>query len=152
MGKKMFKVLICDKNDSFSHDLKRDVLKILDDKQVQVLLFSDEEQLIFHIAGNTSEANIIIINIKLDQSNGIDVAKKVLMLQPNAQIVFISDSDRYCLDVYSVEHVYFLKKPINYKHLEKALSRSINHICALEKKSLIVSNKEGIHRIFLNEV
>ncbi len=64
-----------------------------------------------------------MIDISVD-NGGIQLAQKVLAVQPHSQIIFMASTDKYYLDVYSVDHVYFLKKPIEPVFLMKALNKA----------------------------
>ncbi len=144
--------MICDDDKSFLEQLKTDILNLEDEHIKRIELFSDAEQFEFFIAEKPNEANIIIMDVKLEEVNGIDLAKRILELQPNSQIIFTSGYDSYYLDVYSVEHVYFLKKPIDTKHLLQAIRRAGEKLLDLHTRSFIVSNRDGLHCIPYNEI
>lgn len=148
----MWNILICDDDKNFLDKLKADILELEDERVKRIELFSDAEQFEFFISEKPNEANIIIMDVRLDSSNGIDLAKQILKLQPSSQIIFISGYDSYYLDVYSVDHVYFLKKPIDTKYLRQAIQRAGEKLLDLHARSFIVSNREGIHIIPYNEI
>lgn len=56
--------------------------------------------------------------------NGIALARKLQHRAPDAEIIFISGYDDYYLDVYEVDHAWFLRKPISRERLEKAVARA----------------------------
>lgn len=144
--------MICDDDKNFLEQLKTDILNLGDEHIKRIELFSDAEQFRFFIAEKPNEANIIIMDVRLESSNGIDLARQILDLQPNSQIIFTSGYDSYYLDVYSVEHVYFLKKPIDTKHLRQAIQRAGEKLLDLNTRSFIVSNRDGLHCIPYNEI
>ena len=63
-------------------------------------------------------------SLRGDGENGIALAKKIQRQAPAAEIIFISGYDDYYLDVYEVEHAWFLRKPISKSMLEKAIARA----------------------------
>ena len=62
------------------------------------------------------------------------MAQKILAVQPHSQMIFMASTDKYYLDVYSVDHVYFLKKPIEAVFLMKALNKAGSRLQDMKKK------------------
>lgn len=148
----MWKILICDDDEVFVHILKKDIISIAGNKIKQIEIFNEKDALEFYVADHPNESNIVILDIKLGDDNGIRAAEKVLQYQPNSQIIFISGYDGYFLDVYDVDHVYLLRKPVDKMHLEKALNRAGKKLHDLKVSTLSVSNKQGTHNIPFNEI
>ena len=84
----MWNILICDDDKIFLNRLKTDILDLEEERVKRIELFSDAEQFKFFIAEKSNEANIIIMDVKLETVNGIELAKQILELQPNSQIIF----------------------------------------------------------------
>ncbi|MCI8646592.1 MAG: response regulator [Firmicutes bacterium] len=84
---------------------------------------------------------VILMDIKLGEKNGIKAAKEFQAVQPDAQIIFMSGYDDYYLDVYEVEHVYFLHKPIEREKLRLAIDRALAHLQASSKPYFALSGK-----------
>ena len=89
------------------------------DRLSEILLFSEKEKLEFYAAGSREAADVVIIDMD-QEDDGIAIAECVLEYQKNSQIIFVSGSDEYYLDVYNVDHVYFLKKPVESRLLAQA--------------------------------
>ena len=107
----MWKILICSEDRDFMQDLGHRIRRLAGERLKEVRLFSNKEDLDFYTTGRPEESNIILIDISRD-NEGIQLAQKILAVQPHSQIIFMASTDKYYLDVYSVDHVYFLKKPI----------------------------------------
>lgn len=148
----MWKILICDDDDTFLQNFKKSIINVAGNKVKEIKMFNEKDQLEFYVADHPRENNIIIIDIRLGEDNGIQLARKVLQYQPNSQIIFISGYDGYFLDVYDVDHVYFLRKPIEPEHLERALIRAGEKLRDLEVSMLAITNKQGVHKISFSEI
>lgn len=148
----MWKFLICDDDEGFLQETKQTVLKLFADVALGVELFRERQQLEFYVEDNPGEINVVLMDIKLKDGSGIELAKKVLYFQPCSQIIFVSGYDRYYLDVYDVEHVYFLPKPLDDALLKKAVARAVEHIKDIEYNCFVVSNKNGSCRIPYNDI
>ena len=108
------------------------VLEIANDK---VFCYTKSEELLMDIEEGRVLPELVFMDIKLDKANGIDIAGKILNRFPEAQIVFISGYDDYYLDVYDVNHVFFLRKPISRAQLKKAYNRVVDKITNSENQT-----------------
>lgn len=74
-----------------------------------------------------NDTNIVFMDIVLENTpeNGIDIIKEVCSKYPNTVIIFMSGYTDYYENVYEVDHIYFLKKPINIHHFHNALEKAI---------------------------
>ena len=142
----MWKILICSEDEKFMQDLGHRIRRLAGERVKEIRLFSKKEDLDFYTTGRPEESDIILIDISVD-NGGIQLAQKVLAVQPHSQIIFMASTDKYYLDVYSVDHVYFLKKPIEPVFLMKALNKAGSRLQDLKKSYLVISNKQGIYKI-----
>ena len=60
--------------------------------------------------------------------NGVDASIKTTANVKDAQIIFLSSYDQYFLDVYRIEHVYFIPKQRMHDLLPVALKRAVDHL------------------------
>ena len=103
----------------------------------------------FLLVINRNCYNIAIIDIMLGKDNGINIASAITEKYPNIKIIFISVEQDFFQDVYSVNHLYFLVKPISNEQLKQALS-----VCCSEinKQTLYTKLGSGTTAINLNDV
>lgn len=128
----MWKILICSEDRDFMRDLGHRIRRLAGERLKEIRLFSNKEDLDFYTTGRPEESNIILIDISRD-NGGIQLAQKILAVQPHSQIIFMASTDKYYLDVYSVDHVYFLKKPIEAVFLMKALNKAGSRLQDMKK-------------------
>ena len=141
----MWKILICSEDEKFMQELGHRIRRLAGERVKEIRLFSKKEDLDFYTTGRPEESDIILIDISVD-NGGIQLAQKVLAVQPHSQIIFMASTDKYYLDVYSVDHVYFLKKPIEPVFLMKALNKAGSRLQDLKKSYLVISNKQASTR------
>lgn len=69
--------------------------------------------------------DFIILDIQLTEMTGLDVGKDLRDIQKNfhTQIIFISCKQSYAMNLFSVQPLTFLVKPVRKEELVKALSR-----------------------------
>ena len=144
-------ILICSDDPGFLEEIKSKIQELETDRFSEILLFSKKEKLEFYAAGSSDAANVIIIDMD-QKDDGIAIAKSVLEHQKNSQIIFVSGSDEYYLDVYNVDHVSFLQNPVEKRLLAQALEKAGQKLDRLHGKCLVVKNKQGIYKIELSDI
>lgn len=124
----MWNVVICDDQ----AEILRSVAQKLNGLNLEdirnIICFQYAAFMIGELEEQRFNADIFILDVKLKEMNGIDLAGKILRLHPNSQIIFMSGYDDYFEDAYEVEHCFFLKKPVTEVKLEKAVRRAIKNL------------------------
>ena len=144
-------ILIYSVDPGFLEEMRSKIQELETDRLSEILLFSEKEKLEFYVAGSREAADVVIIDMD-QEDDGIAIAECVLEYQKNSQIIFVSGSDEYYLDVYNVDHVYFLKKPVESRLLAQALEKAVKKLDRLHGKCLVVKNKQGIYKIELSDI
>ena len=144
-------ILIYSVDPGFLEEMRSKMQELETDRLSEILLFSEKEKLEFYAAGSREAADVVIIDMD-QEDDGIAIAECVLEYQKNSQIIFVSGSDEYYLDVYNVDHVYFLKKPVESRLLAQALEKAGKKLDRLHGKCLVVKNKQGIYKIELSDI
>jgi two-component SAPR family response regulator len=69
------------------------------------------------------EVHLIFLDIEMPKIKGIEAAEKILAIDSNVQIVFVTAYNNYALDAFEVEAVDYVMKPIIKKRLDKTIER-----------------------------
>lgn len=158
------RIAICDDDPRASSSLYQDITNLAEEQlnmsqknesSLDLVLtrsdiFADPDELLF--AAETFHYDLAFIDIELGEKSGIALSNRLLQLHPDLQIIFFSGYDDYYLDVYNVDHIYFLKKPVNADRLRTALQTAQRKILSLQDKFLTISNKQGVFRIPLQDI
>lgn len=116
----MDKIAIIDDEISVIKDITQLVEAYNDN--IRCCSFQTGEQLIKAVKeGNFFD--VYIIDVFLDDVNGIELIKTMKSIHENALFIIISGQPRDLFDVYDVDHLYFLEKPIDKEKFYKALSK-----------------------------
>lgn len=151
----MWNVWICDDDILFREELKRCVQNIVKVKKTWVpgaILFCTKEDLIHQITEHRSEENLVFLDLTQGQRKGVWMGKQILETQPDAQLVFLSAEDDHCWELYEVEHVYALRKPVAEDHLRRAMERAEKRLRDKRAMEFAVVSKKGVERIPMNQI
>ena len=115
----MFKIAICDDVPSVCSDIKAMIMDIKNDlicKEITIDTFYSGEALI----DNIKEENLydlIFLDIELEKINGVEVGHIIREQMEDyvTKIIYISSKDIYDRQLFDVQPLHFLKKPIDSK-------------------------------------
>lgn len=115
----MFKIAICDDVPSVCSDLKAMIMDMKNDliyKEITIDTFYSGEALI----DNIKEENLydlIFLDIELEKINGVEVGHIIREQMEDyvTKIIYISSKDIYDRQLFDVQPLHFLKKPIDSK-------------------------------------
>ncbi|MDD2382620.1 MAG: LytTR family DNA-binding domain-containing protein [Sulfurospirillaceae bacterium] len=92
--------------------------------------------------------NIFILDINMPQISGIELAKKILLKQPDAFIIFQTAYEEFALKAYQIGAIDYLLKPFD----KETLERSINRALAYRKENNITFlSKNGDETYLINQ-
>lgn len=117
-------ILICDDNQKMLEILS-DKLKLRYHNEIVTHCFINTFAAYTYISDD-SRGNIdaAILDISIGNENGIEFAKKLQKEYPYIKIIFITSYLKYAKDIFSVEPIYFLGKPLEEEKLYEAIERA----------------------------
>ena len=146
------KISICDDSLEMLNLLKEWVEEFMEESECQIQLYDNGIDLIYEIEHNDGAIpDIIFMDIKLKNDNGIDVAKVIKKYKDDAIIIFISGYSEYFEDCFEADPVYFLVKPLKKETFTKAMEKAFDIITRKDKKYLVLRKTEVI-RISLDNI
>ena len=152
----MITVAICDDNRTHLTKAERMVKDILNRQSLpfSTKTYNSSEDLLNELKSRTFSADIVVMDIELDENNGIDLAKEINMKSPDTKIIFLSSHTDYISQSYEVNHVWYVTKDKVSQYLEPALTKAMeslndNNNC---QKSIIVRHQGTSVLIPLNTI
>lgn len=153
------KILICDDNKNILDELKRKVIKTITnyfkENTIIVDTFSDALGLYDYIYDSKIIPDVIIMDICLGEgkeNNGIEVAKKIRKEYRNINIIFCTGDTGSIADVFEVEPLYVLFKPVDDKKLRDAIEKLYNSINSDRSRCVTIKAVKGIRRIMVGQI
>lgn len=89
--------------------------------------FPSAESLLFHYAEHKAY-NIFLLDIKMGETDGVALAKKIRQEDESIQIVFITGYPDYIGEGYEVAALHYLMKPVDRGKLFMVLDRAVHNL------------------------
>lgn len=148
----MLHLAICDDDENVLMDLRSKITEILHE-QVKISLHNNPFSLLTYIMDEIKgEIDLVILDIRLKDQNGISVAKTILNYSGGIKIIFMTSYLERVKDIFQVNPLYFLIKPIDNKYLEDALYKAIEAIEEETTNTIMVRSKSGSRKMYIFKI
>ncbi len=112
--------------------------------------FSCAESFLFYYEDDKN-FDILLLDIEMGKMNGVELAKKIRLVNREIQIIFITGYNEYIADGYDVEALHYILKPVHREKLEAVLLRAKEKL-KKNGAALLFSLPDGAVRIPLYEI
>ena len=124
----MIQICLCDDNpvmlkkqEDFINTFKQE-----HNLEIKITSFPNGEALLFYAEDYYFKFDIIVLDILMGNTNGIEVANKLRQLGSKAQIIFITSSREHVFDSFDSNPLhYLLKDDLNPEHAQQVLWKAI---------------------------
>ena len=133
-GVSMIRIIVCDDNRLFLETLRANIRKILSAHNVDAVIhiYENADSIPDHSI-ETTDIFFLDIDFSGNKVNGIDVARKIRSVRPNAIIVFVTNYIEYAPEGYEVQAFrYCLKSEIHHK-LEQYILHTISKLKSVQE-------------------
>ena len=96
--------------------------------------------------------DILIFDIQMPGTNGIDTAKTIRKVDKNATILFITNMAQYALQGYEVEAVDYIIKPITYSDFAMKFAKVVRRTLQKEDVYVTIDTQEGLKKIAVKDI
>ncbi len=122
-------------------------------EQIQVQSWNSAEEMLFWCEDNERiSLDIVLIDIVLRRESGIELGKKLHALSRRIKIIFITGHIEYAPDIFQIDPVSLLKKPISVYKLVEAIDKAIEKIRLEESQVITVQSKGMVFRVNVNYI
>lgn len=140
------KIAICD--DSLAQ--RNELEAFLSAREYEINTFESGTQLLNSL-GEKTKYDIVFLDIQLTDILGTAIAKKILQISPNTDVVFISAYPQYVTEAFGLHVSQFLLKPLTKTAFLKELDRLLERR-AKEKVCWYVPVKNGIYKFSPSDI
>jgi len=124
----MFKISICDDHKDICSQLKNIIIDICNNLKIKysIDIFYDGESLCESLKNNNTY-NLIFLDIELTGINGVDIGGIIRNKYKDdvTQIAYISGKTKYAMELFKVQPVDFLIKPLKQTDIENIINKVI---------------------------
>ncbi len=115
----MLKAIIVDNEEPAIH-----ILRLLLERTGQVKVTASFLSAADALAGlKFSEPDIAFLDIEMPKTNGLELAEKIVALNGDMEIVFVTAYDQYALEAFRVNALDYLLKPLSAEDVERTVAR-----------------------------
>lgn len=147
----MVNILICNGSHQESQDLREMLLKYSGDRLKATIFYEDKEAFFFYLEEHGSQQNIVIIDLDFCE-DGLKVAQKAKILNPWSEIIFLWKAGNWNMEVYNVDHVYGLERPLSAEKLEVAINRALDKIEENQNTLFPIKKKGLVYAVPIREI
>lgn len=148
----MINIAVCDDNPVFLKEIVSLIDKVYTDEHT-IISFSNAQALLSHVEDYSENCiDIIVTDIEMPGINGLSMAKALKPLFPRLQFIFITNYSDYIQDVFSVDPVYYILKPVDPQKLLEALEMAVTEIDAGNRNAINITSKKKVLRIRYDEI
>lgn len=117
----------------------------------QVIKFQNGNQILKYLQKNYS-IEIIFIDIFLSGENGMDIAKNIRSIDKKVNIIFLSSTEKYAIEGYSVAASNYFIKPASYYLIARELKKILNNLKFHNKDFFVIKNDTGTYKIYTDDI
>lgn len=144
-----------DDNTAFLEEIKNAVYNKYEDFKFEY--FSNTEKFIEYVTHNSDKLSGVFIDIVLDNTNGMEIARQVNKINSDIKIVFVTGYVKeYCQNIflndYSVTPFAFLTKPLQENVLYKIFDKFKEEEKRIPEDSILVKTPDGFLYVKPSEI
>ncbi|EMS73919.1 response regulator [Ruminiclostridium cellobioparum] len=122
------------------------ILKILLERTRQVTVIDSFLSAADALAGLVKvKPDVAFLDIEMPEINGLELAGKILEINNDIEIIFVTAYDQYALNAFRVNALDYLLKPLSFEDIEQTISRLIKRRGLLTDSNLKLSGNGRIY-------
>ena len=120
----MYRIAICEDEKVFMDENEKICRGIMEklDAEFTLSLFDNSAAFLKSFFGQNMRYDLLLLDIVLGETNGMELAQKIRAHDNRAVIVFITSKPEYAVQGYNVKALHYLIKPINPDALERLIA------------------------------
>jgi two-component system response regulator LytT len=134
-------VALCDDEKSQLDQLERYLIKYREDDEIKIGRFLSGEQLLEEYKSGV-RYDIIFLDIKMAESSGMDVARRLRETDKKAVIIFLTSFIDFALEGYEVHAFRYLVKPLTQERLDTVFTEARREESLRKERYYIINTKD----------
>ncbi len=118
-------------------------------QRFEIMEFSDGEDI---TTDYTAKYDLILMDIEMTFMNGMSAAQRIREMDPDVQLIFITNMPQYAIQGYKVNALDYILKPISYFSFAESMNRALKRIGSSEKKYVVVATRSGKVKMDISDI
>jgi len=145
-------IAACDDDIIYLNQIAGYLEELSSEQKIRFETFSKASELIAAVEKQHDRYDIILLDINIDEDNGIDVAKQIRKYNEELLIIFITSFLEYAPDGYGVKAFRYILKPINSEVLKADIRSAIEELQKDKEMSFSITSKGLYKKILVNDI
>ena len=147
----MIEVFVCDDDINITEFLKFFIMKHFGDAY-KVVAMNCCRELIGLVELNERVPDILIMDINLQDGNGIETVRHLQNIHPKLKVIYLTGIIQYATEIFETNPAYFLVKPIQEHHLIEAITKVSKDIEFERNDSMVLRTNGSEIIVFRKEI
>lgn len=147
------RIAICDDSSDQVEKIKSEVQTFLSSKKdIEAEIFTFDKSFDFLGSQEKQPFDIALLDICMPGILGTDVAREIRKRKDKTEIIFLTTSEDFAIEAFSLKAIHYLLKPYTYKEFEEAMSRALTKIGESAKKTITLTCVNGVNTISISDI
>ena len=142
-------ICIIDDDNLVCQDIEKRICRRYGNNFCEIILFNDENSFLSFAENNSID--VMFVDVKLKEQNGIETAKKVKSFSPQVITVYVSAFPQYVFKSFETEPLNYLLKPIGNGEFNATLDRVVEKYNSYHQ-AIAVKNRYDITNIEIIDI
>lgn len=147
----MLKIAIVEDQTNFAQQLQEYLAQYAGEtgQEFKAFLFRDGADI---LQGYTPGYDMILMDIEMPKTNGMDVAKKIRAMDAEVVIVFITNMAQYAIHGYAVGALDYVLKPLSYGSFKTRFARALGRVAQHKDEQIVLDCREKNVRVQVRKI
>lgn len=145
------KIFICDRDEAALMETKEMVQSCVGTKP-EIRTYVEPERALSDMRRGKILPGIILLDMNFGKNGGVETAKEILKRHIEMPFIFTSESLDRVEDIFEVDPIFFLKKPVKPDRLEKALKKGEKRAEDIEHQCITIVSHGVLCRVKCDEI
>ena len=148
------RIAVCDDEKQIVEHIEKLIIRYANsfNMVINTDIFLDGQMLISELSSGV-HYDIVILDICMPEKSGIDIGVYIreVMNDNISQIIYISSERQYAMELFKVQPLDFLIKPVEYDNLVNVFNKAV-HLLGISNNVLTYEKNSSINRVLLSDI